>query len=73
MTTVVDAILAVFLSVASWFGDAFDAIIPMFWEAAETGGGGSLTFMGVLAIAGMAIGVTFLLLRVVSNFLQFRA
>lgn len=71
--TVVDSILAVFLSVASWFGDAFDAIIPMFWQAAETGNGGSLTFMGVLAIAGMAIGVSFLLLSVVSNFLKFRA
>lgn len=71
--TVVDAILAVFMTVAEWFGGAFDAIIPMFWTAGTGGEAGSLTFMGTLAIAGMAIGVVFLLLRVVSNFLQFRA
>lgn len=71
--TVIDSILGVFMTVAQWFGGAFDAIIPMFWIEGVGDAAGSLTFMGTLAIAGMAIGVVFLLLRVVSNFLQFRA
>ena len=70
---IIEAILAVWSAVLEWFGGAFEAIIPMFWVEGTGGAAGTLTFMGTLAIAGMAIGVVFLLLRVVSNFLQFRA
>jgi hypothetical protein len=33
---------------------------------------GALTFLGVLAVAGLAVSVVFLLMGVVSNFLHFR-
>lgn len=69
---VLEAILAVFTSVGEWISSGVQAMIPMFWTAAETGTGGSLTFLGVLAVAGLAISVTFLLIGVIQNFLHFR-
>lgn len=64
---VLEAILAVFLSVGEWISGAVTALIPMFWVA-ETG----LTFLGVLAVAGLAISITFLLIGLIQNFLHFR-
>lgn len=52
MNTILSSILAVFLSVGEWIGDAVTALTPMFW-AAETG----LTFLGTLAVAGLAFSV----------------
>lgn len=64
---VLEAILAVFLSVGEWISGAVTALVPMFWVA-ETG----LTFLGVLAVAGLAISITFLLIGLIQNFLHFR-
>jgi hypothetical protein len=69
---VLEAILAIFTGIGNWMSTAFDQIIPIFWKAADTGDGGTLTFMGVLAVAGLAISVVFLLIAVVQRFLQFR-
>lgn len=68
MENVLSAILEVFTSVGAWLSEAVTSMIPMFYVA-ETG----LTFIGVLAVAGLAISVAFLLINVISNFLSFRA
>lgn len=60
MTTVLSAILAVFTEVGNWIPNAVQAMIPIFWTASQSGTGGSLTFMGVLAVAGLAFSVVFL-------------
>lgn len=67
MTSVLEAVLAVFTMVAEWIAEAVQSVIPMFYVA-ETG----LTFLGVLAVAGLAISVVFLLIGVIQNFLHFR-
>ena len=67
MTTVLDAILAVFLSVGEWIADAVSAMTPMFWVT-ETG----LTFLGTLAVAGLAFSVAFLIIGLIQNFLHFK-
>ena len=67
MTGVLDAILAVFMAVAEWISEAVTALIPMFYVA-ETG----LTVLGVLAVAGLAVSVAFLIIGVIQNFLHFR-
>lgn len=64
---VLDTILEVFSSVGEWISTAVNQMIPMFY-AADTG----LTFVGVLAVAGLAISVAFLIIGVISNFLHFR-
>ena len=55
MNSVLTAILAVFLAVGEWISSAVTTLTPMFW-AAETG----LTFLGTLAVAGLAFSVAFL-------------
>lgn len=70
---VLSAILAVFTDVGTWFSTAFDKIIPIFWKAGEGASStGSLTFMGVLAVAGLAFSVVFLLIGIVQRFLKFK-
>lgn len=59
-------ILEVFDSIATWIGSAVTSLIPIFWSA------DGLTFMGVLAVAGLSISVIFLLIGVIQNFLHFR-
>lgn len=63
---VLSDILEVFSSIATWISSAVTSLIPMFWT--EEG----LTFMGVLAVAGLSISVIFLIIGVIQNFLHFR-
>ena len=68
MNGVLGYILEVFSSVGDWIATAVADLIPMFYVA-ESG----LTFLGVLAVAGLAISVVFLLIGVIQNFLGFRS
>lgn len=66
MTNVLNAILDVFDAVSTWIGEAVTAVIPMFY------GADGLTFLGVLAVAGLAFSVIFLVIGIIQNFLHFR-
>lgn len=59
MTGVLGSILEVFGSVGDWIATAVADLIPMFYVA-ESG----LTFLGVLAVAGLSISVVFMLIGV---------
>lgn len=67
MTGVLGAVFEVFTGVAGWIAEAVAELIPMFYVA-ESG----LTFLGVLAVASLAISVAFLIIGVIQNFLHFR-
>lgn len=69
---ILNQVLGVFTEVGAWIGDAVNALVPMFYTAPTSGGEGSLTFLGVLAVAGLAISVVFLIIGVIQNFLHFR-
>ena len=64
---VLDAVLEVFTQITGWIPEAVQSLYPMFYTA-ESG----LTFLGVLAVAGLGISVFFLVMGVVQNFLHFR-
>lgn len=70
MTSVLEAIFEVFDAVGSWIPTAVEGLIPMFWTAGGDGSG-QLTFLGVLAVAGLAVSVVFLLLGLIQRFLHF--
>lgn len=71
--TVLNAILSVFTAVGDWFATFVPSLYELFWTVpAEGGGTGSLTFLGVLAVAGLAISVVFLVVGLIQNFLHFR-
>lgn len=65
--SVVKAITDVFSEIGTWITGAVTDLMPMFY-AAETG----LTFLGVLAVCGLAFSVVFLLVGLIQNFLHFR-
>lgn len=62
---ILEAILAVFTSVGTWLQTAVTNLIPMFWAD------GALTFLGVLAVAGLAFSVIFLVMGIIQRFLHF--
>lgn len=66
-SNVLSAILEVFDQIANWIPGAVTNLIPMFY-AADTG----LTFLGYLAVAGLAFSVIFLVVHLIQNFLHFR-
>ena len=69
---VLDAVFDVFTGIVTWFGETMPSIQNLFYTTG-TGGAGQLTFLGVLAIVGVGISLVFLLIGVISNFLQFRS
>lgn len=60
---VLTAVLAVMTGVVEWFVESIPLVIALFWAE------GSLTFLGVLAVISVAIGVLFLIFGVISSFL----
>ena len=63
---IIEAILGVWSKVLAWFGTAFEDLVPIFYVA-ETG----LTFIGYLAVGGMAVSAAFLFLGLVQKWLRF--
>lgn len=66
-SNVLTYILEVFTAVGNWISTAVTNLTPMFYNT-DTG----LTFMGILAVAGLAFSVVFLVLGIIQNFLHFR-
>ncbi len=65
--SVLNSILDVFSSVGTWIAEAVSDLTPMFYSSAS-----GLTFLGVLAVAGLAFSVVFLIIGIIQNFLHFR-
>lgn len=64
--SLIGSILAVFDSVSSWLLLAAVFLIGIFWT------GSALTPIGVLAVAGLSIGVILLVVSIISRFLKLR-
>ena len=67
MTSVIESITNVWSAIMGWFATSFGTVQKMFYVD-----GSGLTFLGTLAVCGLAIGVFFLLMGVIQNFLHFR-
>lgn len=66
--TLIESITAVWQAILTWFTTALGSIQTVFYNT-ESG----LTFMGVLAVISVAIGIVFLLVGVIQNFLHLRS
>lgn len=66
-TSVLNAVLDIFDAIGAWIPEAVEGLIPMFYDT-STG----LTFLGVLAVCGLAFSVIFLVMGIIQNFLHFR-
>ena len=61
----------VFSEIITWMTTAMQSVLGIFYTAGSGSAEGSLTFLGMLAVAGLAIAVFMLLLNVVRGFLRF--
>ena len=68
--SIMQAIFAVFTDVGDWIIEALNSLMGIFWTT--TANGGQLTFLGVLAVAGLAFSVVFLVIGIIQRFLHFR-
>lgn len=62
--SILGQITGVFSKIADWIASAVTSITPMFYTA-EAG----LTFLGTLAVTGLAFSVVFLIMGIIQNFL----
>ena len=69
---ILEAIFAVFTDVGDWIISALTSLMSIFWTAGADGAAGQLTFLGVLAVAGLAFSVIFLIIGIIQRFLHFR-
>lgn len=69
---ILNDIFGVFEVVAEWLVTAVQSVIPMFYISTPAEGQtAGLTFLGVLAVAGLALSVVFLLIGIIQRFLHF--
>lgn len=66
-----NAIFAIFTGVGEWIIGSLTDLMVIFWTPGADGGG-ELTFLGVLAVAGLAFSVIFLIIGIIQRFLHFR-
>lgn len=66
MNAIVDSVLDVFGAVGTWIAETVPTFIPMFYSA-ESG----LTWLGVMAVMGLAFSVVFLMIGLIQKFLHF--
>ena len=68
---ILEAIFNVFTQVGDWIITALTTLMTIFWTTGADGAG-QLTFLGVLAVAGLAFSVIFLIIGIIQRFLHFR-
>lgn len=66
MNTMISAITGVWTSVMTWITTSLSSVQTVFYAE------GALTFLGVLAVISVAIGIAFLVIGVIQNFLKLR-
>lgn len=64
--TIISSITAVFTAIGEWIVSAIEMLQPIFWTSE------GLTFLGVLAVCGLAFSVVFLIIGIIQRFLHFR-
>lgn len=69
MTGVITAMTECFTAVFTWIKTAIVSMVDVFYSSAD----GSLTFLGVLALVSLGIGLAFLIIGVIQNFLHLRS
>lgn len=62
------AITSVWSDVMEWITDALASVQSVFYNTTDS----TLTFLGTLAVISVAIGIAFLVIGVIQNFLRLR-
>lgn len=65
--TIISSIISVFEEISAWIVNSVESIVPMFYNSTD-----GLTFLGTLAVSGLAMSVFFLVMGIIQRFLHFR-
>lgn len=69
MTVIWDALSQAGSAVVEWLVAIFSGLISVFYTAPTTDGGtGELTFLGVMAIIALTVGIAFIVIKWISSF-----
>lgn len=68
MTGIITAVTGVFTAISGWITTEISNLTALFYNADDS----TLTFLGVLAVCGLAFSVIFLLIGIIQRFLHFR-
>lgn len=68
----ITAITKVWSDIMAWIVESLGSVQEVFYVVGENGTG-NLTFLGTLAVIGVAIAIVFLVIGVVQNFLRLRS
>lgn len=71
-TPIISAITTVWTAIFTWIISSIQSLIPIFWTEGSGDTAGKLTFLGVLAIIALGVGLFFLIMGVIQNFLHLR-
>ena len=69
----IGAITQVWTEIMEWITTSLGAVQTVFYAVPAGGGDAELTFLGVLAVVSVAIGIAFLLIGVIQSFLHLRS
>lgn len=64
----IEAVTGVFTEIGSWITTEIQSLTALFYNSTDS----SLTFLGLLAVCGLAFSVVFLLIGIIQRFLHFR-
>ncbi len=64
----INSITSVWTAIMTWISDSLGSVQELFYNTTDS----TLTFLGTLSVIGVAIGVIFLLIGVIQNFLHLR-
>lgn len=68
----IGTITQVWTEIMTWITTSLGSVQEVFYTAGVDGAAGSLTFLGVLSVISVAIGIAFLLIGVIQSFLRLR-
>lgn len=69
----IGTITQVWTEIMTWVTTSLGQVQDVFYTVGADGAAGELTFLGVLAVISVAIGIVFLLIGVIQNFLHLRS
>lgn len=72
VSAVISTVQSWVTSFATMFVSIFESLVGIFYKAGESGGAGSLTLVGTLALAGLGIGLVYFAYRVIRNLMRLR-
>ena len=64
--TILDGVFSVFSNIGTYIANAFSGLVGLFWT------GEQLTFLGILGVVGLCVGIVILFIGLISNFIHFR-